>query len=97
MAITHFRSGTFELAIGVPVLTLKYDRQSEHQYGIGLPFGTFPVLTLPQCPQHRSLCQIASSNHCLAAVSLGNMSISSTTVMPSRWARPGALYVFMTP
>ena len=32
--MTHLRSLTLEFAIGVPVRTEKYDRQSVHQYGM---------------------------------------------------------------
>ena len=65
------------------------------QTGMVLWLEASRVLTLPQWPQHRSPCQIASSNHFVAVSSFENMRISSTTVMPSRWDRPGALYVFM--
>ena len=47
-AKAHFRSGTLDLAKAVPVRTLKYLRQSEHQYGCGYRFGVSFVLTLPQ-------------------------------------------------
>ena len=69
--------GTFDRAIGVPVRTLKYERQSVHQYGIGFAFGTGRVLVLPHLPQCRSPSgQRVDSNHATAAASSGNMSIN---------------------
>ena len=66
----------------VPVRTLKYFRQSGHQYGIGLAFGTVLVLRLPQCPQHRSLPQKMLSNHLMAACSSGNLRVNCASVIP---------------
>lgn len=88
--MAHLRSGTLDLAIAVPVRTEKYDRQSEHQYGIGFRLGTSRVLTLPQCPQQRSLGQTTLSSHSVADSSVGNMAISSRRLRPVRCDRPGA-------
>ena len=48
--MAHFRSGTLDRCIAVPVLTLKYDRQSVHQYGI-FACEASPVRTEPHLGQ----------------------------------------------
>jgi len=74
-----------------PVLAEKYLRQSRHRYGIVLCFAS-TVSSDPHRVQHRSpFGQITASNHSRAASSVGNRSASSTSVTPSRCARPGAL------
>ena len=65
-----------------------------HQYGMGLAFGISRVLTLPHFPQWRSPSgHTHSSNHSVAASSVGNMSLIWTRVMPSRWDISGALCI----
>ena len=61
--------------MAVFVLTLKYDRQSVHQYGMYLWLAS-RVLSDPRFGQCRPAGQITSSNHAIARSSVGNMSIN---------------------
>ena len=74
--MAHLRSGTLLCEMAVPVRTLKYWRQSGHQYGMGLLLGTSRVLTLPQWPQQRPAGQTTLSNHDVADSSVGNIAMS---------------------
>src|SRR5436309_2068481 len=91
IAMTHFCSGTLLDCMTVPVLTLKYSRQSPQWYGIGVSFGTAEVFTEPQLGQCRTPSgQRMSSSHLRAAASSGNIRNRSITEMPWRSLLPGA-------
>ena len=92
-ASAHVWYPRFEPSITVPVLTLKRLRQSRQRYGMVLCAAPDWTLTDPQRGQAAPFGQRSSAKNVSAVASSGNMRMRSTSVIPSRWACPGAFMI----